>query len=210
MADLREIDVPPHIKNNDVISEIYRVGDKFAGQWYDDIDSVNDDIFIATSTERGIARREAMLKIIPLDTETLDARRARVMMRWYDRTPYTKIVIERRIKATCGEGNYVITYDAENMYLDILLREVDDVTLYTIAQELEELINLQLILNIRNQIQGAAEVTEYVDLVYCGGYTEEPVITIDDSVKIIEYIDLVNSGGYIKEPVITIDNGGVR
>lgn len=208
MADLREIDVPLHIKNNDVISEIYRIGDKFASQWYDDIDSVNDDIFIATSTERGIARREAILKIIPLDTETLDARRARVMMRWYDRTPYTKIVIERRIKATCGEGNYVITYDAENMYLDVLLREVDDVTLYTIARELEELINLQLILNIRNQIQGVSEATEYVDLVYCGGYTEEPVITIDDSVKIIEYIDLVNSGGYIKEPTITIGNGG--
>lgn len=179
---MREIDVPLHIKNNDVVSEIYRVGDKFASQWYDDIDSVNDDIFIATSTERGIARREAILKIIPLDTETLDARRARVMMRWYDRTPYTKIVIERRIKATCGEGNYVITYDAENMYLDILLREVDDVTLYTITQELEELINLQLILNIRNQIQGAVEVTEYVDLVYSGGYTKEPTIIIGNEV----------------------------
>lgn len=125
MAELRDISLPPNFFDFAEMKEIDRVSEKFMLQLYNDIESLHDDIFILTASEEGTARREKILGITPKDTDSLDARRARVLMQWYEKTPYTTRVIERKIAVLCGEGNYNFEYDAENMVLTVEMSGVE-------------------------------------------------------------------------------------
>lgn len=78
-----------------------------AALWQACEDCLNDQ-FIAEATERGIARRERMLGIAPLATDTLDDRRFRLNARYNEHIPYTKKGLDVLLASLCGEDGYTL------------------------------------------------------------------------------------------------------
>ncbi|GFN35830.1 putative phage tail protein [Tepidimicrobium xylanilyticum] len=83
------------------------------------ITNLIDDQFIQTATERGIARREKMLKISPFADDTLETRRFRVQGVWNDKLPYTYRVLLERLDSLCGPDGYVMELNAGEYSLNI-------------------------------------------------------------------------------------------
>lgn len=84
--------------------------------------AVNDlvgDQFIETATERGIARREKMLKIALFADDDLESRRFRVLTRWNDRLPYSYKVLIEKLNQLCGDDGYAIALNAGEYMLHI-------------------------------------------------------------------------------------------
>lgn len=74
-------------------------------------DRVLKNEFIATADAYGIARFEKFLGIFPSKGETLEDRRARVMMRWFVVLPYTVRRLIEKLVQCFGEGNFKLTVD---------------------------------------------------------------------------------------------------
>ena len=70
-------------------------------------DMINDQ-FIETATEKGIARRERMLKIQPFSDDTLETRRFRVGVKWNNHLPYTYRQLEKKLTDLVGLNGYTI------------------------------------------------------------------------------------------------------
>lgn len=83
------------------------------------IEDIVNDQFIQTATEKGIARREKMLKVVPFADDTLETRRFRVQGLWADKLPYTYRVLVERLDSLCGPDGYVIELDAGQYSLNI-------------------------------------------------------------------------------------------
>ncbi len=140
---------PEHVYNIREIRVCLDVGDIVGQKLEEACQELEDNLFIATAQESGIARREKILGITPLDTESLEDRRLKVMLNWYDKPPYTIWTLRRRLDASLGEGNYVLTIDYENQMLECLI-ELTRKSMFKSVQNLfEELLPLDIIFNVQ-------------------------------------------------------------
>ena len=99
--------------------KIAEIEDSLFEQLKQEIESIVDDQFIQTATERGIARREKMLKISPFADDTLETRRFRVQGIWNDKLPYTYRVLLERLDSLCGPDGYVMELNVGEYSLNI-------------------------------------------------------------------------------------------
>ncbi|MCT4686092.1 putative phage tail protein [Vallitalea sp.] len=121
------------IKEFDLIASIE---DKETFDLKQNITDLIDDQFIQTATEKGIARRETMLKITPFANDNIEDRRFRVLSRWNDKLPYTYSVLINRLDQLCGEDGYKIELNNNDYILEIGIeltkkRMFDEVRLMT-------------------------------------------------------------------------------
>lgn len=149
---LREIPLPPYLEEITEFRLLDKVSEKQMRKFYEEIEARNDDLLIMTATETGIARREAILRINPGENESLEVRRARVLLRWYDRVPYTRIVIERKIASLCGAGNYQMDYDPDELVLYLNLSNVEEDVALMVYETLDQLIMLTIILDVKRVV----------------------------------------------------------
>ncbi|WP_028988020.1 putative phage tail protein [Thermicanus aegyptius] len=116
-----------------------------------EINNILNDQFIETATERGIARREAILNITPYGDDTIETRRFRVAGKWLNRLPYTYRMLQDRLDALLGPGKYVIELHKEPYTLRVLI-ELTVKRQFDAAQGmLREVVpaNLRLIVELR-------------------------------------------------------------
>lgn len=85
------------------------IEDEELGSVGDALAQLLDDQFIADATEKGIARRERMLKITPFADDTLETRRFRVQSRWNSKLPYTYTGLIEKLDQMCGADGYALT-----------------------------------------------------------------------------------------------------
>lgn len=85
----------------------------------DTINNLIDDQFIQTATERGVARREKLLKISAFADDTLETRRFRVQSRWNEQLPYTYNVLRSKLDQLCGKDGYAIALNTGLFTLNI-------------------------------------------------------------------------------------------
>lgn len=83
------------------------------------IQSVFNDQFATTLTENGCKRWESIMSIKPLDTDTIDIRRYRILARLNEQLPYTERNLEQRLADLCGEDGYEIALDKPNYKLKV-------------------------------------------------------------------------------------------
>jgi hypothetical protein len=127
-----------------------------------EIANILDDQFIETATERGIARREAILGIVPYGDDMLETRRFRVAGKWLNRLPYTYRMLQERLNALLGDGKYVIELNNEPYTLKVLIELVVKRQFDAAQEMLREVVpaNLQLIVELRyNQHLTVAQLT---------------------------------------------------
>lgn len=82
-------------------------------------DRVLKNEFIETADETGISRFENILNIIPSGTDTLESRRKRVLIRWFNKIPYTLRAFLERLKTVCGDSDFTVTKEFLNYRIDI-------------------------------------------------------------------------------------------
>ncbi len=123
------------------------------------IDNLLDDQFIETATEYGIARREAILDIIPYGDDTLETRRFRVAGKWMNKLPYTRQMLQERLDALLGTGYYKIELHNEAYVLTIEMRLVVPRQLELITEMLDEMVPANLLYRLILVIYGQIEVS---------------------------------------------------
>ena len=75
--------------------------------------------FIENADEYGISRFEKLLNILPFQEDTLEARRARVFIKWFNMIPYTWRVFINRLQLICGENNFTIEGDFDHYLIKL-------------------------------------------------------------------------------------------
>lgn len=100
---------PPVLQEVEEFKEIAKIENTEFEKLEQSIDDLVDDQWIETATERGIARREKILKIAPFADDDLESRRFRVLARGNDKLPYSFKVLGNKLNQLCGEDGYVMT-----------------------------------------------------------------------------------------------------
>jgi len=110
---------PPIMRELKEFQKIAEIEESLFEQLEQEIEDLVNDQFIQTATEKGIARREKMLKVVPFADDTLETRRFRVQGLWSDKLPYTYRVLLERLDNLCGPDSYAIEFNAGEYNLNI-------------------------------------------------------------------------------------------
>jgi len=78
--------------------------------WYA-LEQVMDNQFLDSADQSGVAMWEQELQLHPKDTDTLDARKARIKAKWDTELPYTMRWLHSWLQSLCGAENPVPTVD---------------------------------------------------------------------------------------------------
>lgn len=141
-------DYPIHLQEMPEFQSLEIACENIMVKLQDRIDEMFDNLLISTSRESGISRREKILKIKPLDTDTLEDRRYRVMLKWYDTYPYTEPDLIRRMDRLCGKGEYVLEIDKVQNHLKARLELTSKKKLASMMQLLDEIVSLNVTFDI--------------------------------------------------------------
>lgn len=107
------------IKNIKEFKEIAKAENPEVKKVWEAIEDLIDDQFIETATERGIARREKILEIIPFADDDIESRRFRVKARWNEQLPYTYRVLQNTLDQLCGNNGYSMVLNSKEYSLKI-------------------------------------------------------------------------------------------
>ncbi|CAI3542765.1 MULTISPECIES: putative phage tail protein [Clostridium] len=140
--------IPPVLADAEEQKQIFKALNPEINMLWAEIERAQNNQFISSSDEYGVARRENMLSIKPKNTETLDDRKFRLLSREIEKLPYTYRVLKNKLKALCGENGYTLNIDYENEIVDIKIeltsrKSFDEVELMT-----EKMIPLNMVINI--------------------------------------------------------------
>lgn len=115
-------------------------------------DKVLKNEFIITADEYGISRFEKILNILPVENETLESRRTRVMAKWFMHLPYTQRMLVKNLAIICADNDFRIYYQS-GMYeikIQVLIEPETESLLGQVQQMLENFLPA----NIGYQVTG--------------------------------------------------------
>lgn len=112
-----QFNAPEVVTNIRDIREIYEMNDDISPE--EDLEILADDIFIDTSHENKISRFEKIMGYEPLDTDSIEVRRARIKAKVNEKLPFTIRTIIPKLNAICGVGRYWIRYYPKQLRLEI-------------------------------------------------------------------------------------------
>lgn len=85
----------------------------------DAADEVLDAQFISTAGETAIARYEKIFKITPMDTDTLDERRFKVLAKINAQLPFSVRRLRQQLSTLCGTDGYKLEIDGGKYTLTV-------------------------------------------------------------------------------------------
>lgn len=109
--------LPPFMQDFAEIKAIMRTEQPELDRAWLDIQIPLADAFIMDCDEYGIKKYESFVGVRPDPEDTLDDRKARVLIYWNNFIPYTYRVLVRRLNELCGTGNYEISGSLEDYEL---------------------------------------------------------------------------------------------
>ncbi|MCI8409091.1 MAG: DUF2313 domain-containing protein [Lachnospiraceae bacterium] len=126
------------------MKEIMKMEDIEVDRIESNIQKVLDNAFMNDCDEYGIKKYEELLHITPDKEDTLESRRARVLLRWNDTLPYTWRTLKRKLDTFCGKNNYELEGDLKNYSLIVKTH----LSMPGQVQELEKMIERIIPINI--------------------------------------------------------------
>ena len=105
--------------------------------------------FAIIAEEQGISNFEKILQIKPdKTTETLENRRARVMNRLIQQSPFTERFLEQKLNAIIGEGDWFYNIDYNNYTLDLYITTPGNLWLDELQKLFEQIIPCNILYTI--------------------------------------------------------------
>lgn len=177
--ELRKIEIPDILLAIPQIAEIFKITDQYCSQCADDMMDVNSDLNILTATEYGIERREKILHITPDERDTLESRRARVLLEWTEvisHSPLTTLWLRSKLDSLLGKGKYELNIDTKNNIMN-LHTYIDLFGFSEILDDwLKKVVPCNIILNSHNDIIAVT----YGDIITGGAILYNDVLNISD------------------------------
>lgn len=100
--------------------------------------------FIQTADIKGIRRFEEILNIPKKESDSLEIRRNRVLIKWNQQVPYTLRAVQRRLELMCGgKENFEFIVDNDKLEIRLVLKEEVWTITKEVMQFLEEAVPLQ-------------------------------------------------------------------
>ena len=130
------------------------------------IDNLLADQFIETATERGVTRREKLLKITPSKIDSLDDRKLRISLKWNDRLPYTYKVLKDKLDQIFGD-NYQIERFINERILKVKVNSFNWNIFNLVTDEIRKMIPANMILE--STIHQKTESSFYVGMATISG-----------------------------------------
>jgi hypothetical protein len=146
---LRDISMPGVVMANPALALPIAAADAQAEILEREIDALESDLHILTATERGIARREKILGITPLDTDTPSERAYRVRVKWHDIVPYTRRELIARLTRLVGDGQFTFLLDLAARTLKVRVELTSKKQAAAIAALVEEIVPLDIVTDVR-------------------------------------------------------------
>lgn len=168
MADERRrlIDFLPHFMQN--VSEIRALlqsANIETDSINTDIEGILDEAYIDSCTDYGLRKYENLLHIIPADDESLETRKMRVKMRWYDYCPYSLRVLISKLNMICGVNEYDLQGDYEDYYFKL----ITELSSYGSVDELSYMLESILPQNMFYESINNLNIKSECNINYAGG-----------------------------------------
>lgn len=144
---------PPIMQELEEFQKIAGIEELYFDQLKQEIENIVDDQFIQTATEKGIARREKMLKVVPFADDTLETRRHRILLKYMDRLPYTYKRLLQYLSSVSSNFNVTLNNDAYELFIQIVLAGYSQRD--ALAAVLGRMIPANLVLKMQTQIPQA-------------------------------------------------------
>ena len=144
---------PPIMQELEEFQKIAGIEELYFGQLKQEIENIVDDQFIQTATEKGIARREKMLKVVPFADDTLETRRHRILLKYLDQLPYTYKRLLQYLSSVSSNFNVALNNDAYELFIQIVLAGYPQRD--ALADVLGRMIPANLVLKMQTQIPQA-------------------------------------------------------
>ncbi len=194
---IRESDIinylPQYIKEYREIQYITNVENPELQLLIDETEVIKNNQFITTCDEVGIKFFEDLLGIVAIPDESLEYRIARVLLYWYDLTPYTYRVLIEKLTILCGdEGTFILTPNFNEYELGIEI--VIDYQLTTQAEELVYLIHYMIPANLVVKAEVRKEYDINKTLTVATATTTNRIQTINIEDKIYNLETCINVG----------------
>lgn len=162
----REVDLksflPGFVSEYREIKEILRAEDPEIQTMEDTANRARDCSFISHCGEDGAERFERMMNIIPTSSDTLEERRARILIRWNEAPPYTMAALEKKLSAVCGSGNFSIGGGLGEYRLDISVTLCRAGQVEELERLLRKIVPANLIVSVRNYFNASPDLVLYV------------------------------------------------
>lgn len=123
-------------------------GDKVGTMLEKAVEELDANISIKTAAESGIARREKILNIKPLDSASLEDRRLEVLLRWWSMPMYTENTLRQKLDSVLGAGQYTLTIDLEQKIVSCQIELTRKLMITAIQDLFEQMIPLDYLLDI--------------------------------------------------------------
>lgn len=143
-----KVSYPEVVLNIRDIKTAIDTGDKVGEVLEKAIDELDANISIKTAAESGIARREKILNIKPLDSASLEDRRLEVLLRWYTSPVYTERTLRQKLDAVLGVGQYVLNIDTDNKMIECKIELTRRLMFDAVAELLEQMIPLDYLIDV--------------------------------------------------------------
>lgn len=127
------------------IKQVYKAVDKQIEKLTAAVEQMEDDIFLESMGEEKIKLWEKMLRIKPLDDDTLSDRRFRVQSKVLEKLPYSYRVIVRKLTALAPDG-MEITRSDKNVTVKLAIASKKKI------KDVAELLEVTLPLNMNYEV----------------------------------------------------------
>ncbi len=127
------------------IKQVYKAVDKQIEKLTAAVDQMEKDIFLESMGEEKIKLWEKMLRVKPLDDDTLSDRRFRIQSKVLEKLPYSYRVVVRKLQALVPDGMQITRSD-RNMIVKLALASKKKI------HDVAELLEVKLPLNMNYEV----------------------------------------------------------
>lgn len=121
IVDLKSYLPPYMLEFTEMVAALESQEPEFRLLW-DEFTTALNNQFVISANEEGLERFESMLGITPLDTDTIEDRKRRVLGLMAYGLPYTEKQLYQTLVSMCGENGFTLSIDEDGYRVSIGMR----------------------------------------------------------------------------------------
>lgn len=138
--------LPPFLQEYKELKIINHTEQEEIEQAWEAAENLLKEPFLLSASTYGISRIEKILKIQALDTDDLETRMFRVLLKLNEVLPYTYRTIKRHLDEICGEVEYKLQVHPDEFMIDAIFEIEEKQKLVEIERYLDEVLPANLVI----------------------------------------------------------------